>query len=47
LADAIDRFSQLSLAQRQQMGEAGRARVLAHFADAQVVATYDAFLLNF
>ncbi len=46
LADAIERFSQLSLAQRQQMGEAGRARVLAHFADAQVVATYDAFLLT-
>lgn len=45
LADAIQRFSQLSLAQRQQMGEAGRARVLANFADAQVLARYDAFLL--
>lgn len=46
LADAIERFSHLSLAQRQQMGESGRSRVLAHFADAQVVATYDAFLLT-
>lgn len=46
LADAIERFGQLSLAQRQQMGESGRSRVLAHFADAQVVATYDAFLLT-
>jgi glycosyltransferase involved in cell wall biosynthesis len=27
LADAIERFSQLSLAQRQQMGEAGRAKL--------------------
>lgn len=45
LADAIQSFSQLSLAQRQQMGEAGRARVLANFADAQVLARYDAFLL--
>ncbi len=45
LADSIQRFSQLSLAQRQQMGEAGRARVLANFADAQVLARYDAFLL--
>ena len=46
LADAIERFSQLSLAQRQQMGEAGRSRVLANFNDAQVLAHYDAFLLT-
>lgn len=46
LADAIERFSQLSLAQRQQMGESGRSRVLAHFADAQVLAIYDTFLLT-
>lgn len=45
LADSIQHFSQLSLAQCQQMGEAGRARVLANFADAQVLARYDAFLL--
>jgi glycosyltransferase involved in cell wall biosynthesis len=46
LAEAIRRFLLLSPQARAEMGEAGRSRVLAHFADAQVMATYDAFLLT-
>jgi glycosyltransferase involved in cell wall biosynthesis len=44
LAEAIRRFAALSSEARMQMGQAGRARVVAQFADDRVVAQYDAFL---
>ena len=46
LADAVRMFLSLSIAERSAMGQAGRARVLAHFADDQVLAQYDAFLTS-
>jgi hypothetical protein len=39
-------FLSLSIAERSAMGQAGRARVLAHFADDQVLAQYDTFLTS-
>jgi glycosyltransferase involved in cell wall biosynthesis len=44
LADAIRTFLVLSPQARKAMGEAGRERVAAHFADARVLAQYDDFL---
>lgn len=43
LAQAVQRFAALSPAERLAMGQAGRARVEAQFADAAVLAHYDAF----
>jgi glycosyltransferase involved in cell wall biosynthesis len=44
LADAMRTFLALSPEKRAAMGDAGRTRVLARFADAQVLAQYDAFV---
>ncbi len=44
LADAIRQFLMLSSAERIKMGQAGRERIIQHFADARVLAQYDAFL---
>jgi len=46
LADAIRTFLVLSPQARKAMGEAGRERVVAHFADARVLAQYDGFLVK-
>jgi len=43
LADTIRAFLALSVKDRTQMGMAGRERVVAHFADARVLAQYDDF----
>jgi glycosyltransferase involved in cell wall biosynthesis len=44
LADAIRQFLTLSSAERIKMGQAGRERIIQHFADARVLAQYDAFI---
>lgn len=44
LAEAIREFAALSPEARSRMGQAGRDRVVTQFADARVVAQYDAFL---
>jgi glycosyltransferase involved in cell wall biosynthesis len=46
LADAIRSFLALSVKERAMMGQVGRERVLAQFADARVLAQYDKFLLT-
>jgi glycosyltransferase involved in cell wall biosynthesis len=46
LADAIRTFLVLSPQARMAMGEAGRDRVVAQFADARVLAQYDDFLVR-